>query len=155
MGKACKVCLETKDISEFYKHPGAADGHLGKCKECQKAASKRARDADPERYREYDRARGRLPHRVENAIAQSKKWRAADLRRAKCHRAVARALRNGDLSPQDCAVCGSPKAVAHHEDYDKPLDVVWLCQVHHKARHKEIREQGEGNEQKTNLPAGA
>jgi hypothetical protein len=28
--------------------------------------------------------------------------------------------------------------LAHHEDYDKPLEVVWLCQPCHKQRHKEI-----------------
>jgi hypothetical protein len=32
-------------------------------------------------------------------------------------------------------VCGAKKSVAHHEDYKKPLDVIWLCQEHHKAVH--------------------
>lgn len=36
-------------------------------------------------------------------------------------------------------VCGSSKTVAHHEDYDKPLAVWWLCELHHKARHAELR----------------
>ena len=139
MEKECKVCRATKPISEFYRHPGMADGHLGKCKECQKDASRKARSADVERYREYDRARGKLPHRVKNAIAQTKKWRAEDVRRARCHSAVARALRAGVIVPEPCAMCWEPVTVAHHEDYDKPLDVVWLCQACHKARHNEMR----------------
>jgi hypothetical protein len=28
--------------------------------------------------------------------------------------------------------------LAHHEDYDRPLDVMWLCQPCHKQRHKEL-----------------
>jgi len=87
--------------------------------------------------------RGKLPHRIANTIAQSKKWYAEDKRRMKCHTAVTYALRNGSLVPENCVVCGSEKSVAHHEDYDKPLDVVWLCQIHHKARHKEMKEENE------------
>jgi hypothetical protein len=37
-------------------------------------------------------------------------------------------------------VCGTQDRVqAHHEDYSRPLDVVWLCPTHHKARHREMR----------------
>lgn len=136
MEKACKVCLVTKPLSEFYKHPKMADGHLGKCKECQKAASSKARNADPERYREYDRQRGKLPHRIALAIAQTKKWRAEDARRMKCHNAVARALKSGKIEPLPCFVCGNENSNAHHPSYDLPLDVVWLCAVHHKECHK-------------------
>jgi hypothetical protein len=25
---------------------------------------------------------------------------------------------------------------AHHDDYSRPLDVRWLCRVHHEALHK-------------------
>jgi hypothetical protein len=30
--------------------------------------------------------------------------------------------------------------LAHHDDYDKPLDVMWLCQPCHKQRHKELKQ---------------
>lgn len=140
MEKVCTVCLISKPIEDFYTHKRMADGHLGRCKECHKQIIRRVRADRIEYYREYDRKRGRLPHRIANTIAQTKKWRDEDMRRAKCHIAVARALRNGSLVPENCVVCGSEKSVAHHENYDKPLDVVWLCQVHHKARHKEMKE---------------
>jgi len=133
--KVCKVCLTNKPIDEFYRHPRGADGYQGKCKDCQKAMTLKARAANPDHYREYDRARGKLPHRVKAAIEQAKKWRDEDKRRMKCHNAVARALRDGTLDPMPCRVCGSEKTVAHHDDYDKPLDVVWLCQSHHKQLH--------------------
>lgn len=48
------------------------------------------------------------------------------------------ALQSGKLQRQPCSVCGG-KAQAHHEDYTKPLDITWLCQTHHAARHREMR----------------
>jgi len=39
---------------------------------------------------------------------------------------------------KQCSVkgCKEPHIVAHHEDYSKPRDVIWLCSKHHSARHK-------------------
>ena len=36
---------------------------------------------------------------------------------------------------EDCAVCGDTETEAHHEDYSKPLDVIWLCSSCHKQVH--------------------
>jgi hypothetical protein len=141
--KVCIACSISKPIDDFYTHPMMADGHLGRCKECQKDLARRSRAAKIDYYREYDRKRAKLPHRISLALEVTKKWKAEDNRRVRCHNAVARALRNGSLVSENCVVCGSEKSLAHHEDYDKPLDVVWLCQVHHKARHKEMKEDHE------------
>jgi len=47
---------------------------------------------------------------------------------------IARRL-NGDM-PAACSRCGSTdKLVKHHPDYDKPLDVVWLCRKCHRKAH--------------------
>jgi hypothetical protein len=46
------------------------------------------------------------------------------------------AIRAGDLIPQPCEVCGATKHIhAHHDDYDKPLEVRWLCSPHHHEAH--------------------
>jgi hypothetical protein len=46
-----------------------------------------------------------------------------------------KALRTAALEPRPCIVCGK-KGEGHHEDYAKPLEVVWLCRFHHMGRHK-------------------
>ena len=46
---------------------------------------------------------------------------------------ASRALRDGRLTRQPCEVCGSLRTEMHHDDYSRPLDVRWLCKVHHEA----------------------
>lgn len=49
------------------------------------------------------------------------------------------AIRRGDIIPKPCEVCGK-KAQAHHDDYSKPYDVKWLCQIHHMEYHHKADE---------------
>jgi hypothetical protein len=53
--------------------------------------------------------------------------------------AVARALRAGTLTKLPCSVCGNTKSESHHEDYTKPLEVIWFCRQHHSAHHEQKR----------------
>jgi len=48
------------------------------------------------------------------------------------------AVRRGRIArPKVCVDCGGcGKIEAHHRDYAKPFDVVWLCQGCHCRRHK-------------------
>lgn len=51
------------------------------------------------------------------------------------------AFKEGKITRKPCAVCGSTvKLEMHHEDYLKPLDIVWLCQYHHQQRHIQLNE---------------
>ena len=61
------------------------------------------------------------------------RWREKYPERAQCHRAVFVALRNGTLFKLPCEHCleVNEKVQAHHPDYSKPLEVIWLCKVHH------------------------
>lgn len=136
--KECFKCKTVKPLEEFYKHDMMADGHVNKCKECNKKDVNENRLKNIDYYRLYDTERAKLPERQKLAQQISAAWRKADRRRMKCHNAVARAIKAGKLERQPCVRCASTKAVAHHEDYDKPLDVMWLCQICHKQRHKEL-----------------
>jgi ribosomal protein S27AE len=137
--KECFKCKSIKPLESFYKHKMMADGHLNKCKECTKNDATTHRNKNIEKIREYDRARSKESKRVKAATEITRAWRAEDSRRHVAHTSVARAIRNGSLVRQPCVRCGEAKSVAHHEDYDKPLEVMWLCQPCHKQRHKELR----------------
>ncbi len=62
-------------------------------------------------------------------------WRRANLSKYRAQLAVQRALMSGTLQKQPCEVCGASIVDAHHDRYDQPLDVCWLCRTHHVKLH--------------------
>ncbi len=50
------------------------------------------------------------------------------------------AIAAGKLLRQPCEVCGESKVDAHHDDYSKPLEVRWLCRLHHRQHHLSLTE---------------
>ena len=144
--KTCFKCNAVKLLDDFYKHPKMPDGHVNKCKECNKKDVTENREKNIERVRSYDRERSKDPKRIKLNVEHNRAWRAADVRRNKAHNAVHWAIKTGKLERQPCIRCESEKSLAHHENYDKPLDVVWLCQPCHKKRHKEINLEKPNNE---------
>ena len=57
-----------------------------------------------------------------------------------CRGQVTYALKKGTLKKEPC-YCGETKVEAHHADYKRPLDVVWVCTKHHVELDKMRREQ--------------
>jgi len=55
--------------------------------------------------------------------------------RVKARNLVLRAVRSGKITKQPCVECGEVISFAHHENYDAPLDVIWLCRKHHREKH--------------------
>ena len=134
--KSCFKCEETKPLTEFYKHPQMGDGHLNKCKACAKKDVGIHRRKNLKRIREYDNRRAKLPHRIALSKKNTQRARKKSKLYAKCHDAISRAIRSGKLKRMPCQMCGTKDWVAaHHDDYTKALDVMWLCPQHHKARH--------------------
>lgn len=63
------------------------------------------------------------------------KWREKHPDRVKAHRKVFVEIRAKRMFAEKC-FCGK-KGEAHHEDYSKPLEVIWLCREHHRKADKE------------------
>ncbi len=45
------------------------------------------------------------------------------------------AFKEGVIHREDCVKCGK-WAEMHHEDYSKPLEIMWLCRKCHKEHHR-------------------
>lgn len=134
--KTCFKCGQLKPISEFYRHKAMSDGVLGKCKDCAKIDVRQHRIANPEKVREYDRKRARRPERFEARLERNAKYIAENPEKKAAHTAVSNAVRDGRIVKMPCAFCGCDTNLeAHHHDYDKPLDVTWLCRPCHRRFH--------------------
>jgi len=137
MTKKCFKCGEVKSLSDFYKHSHMKDGHVNKCKGCNKKDVSKNRSLKIDYYREYDRGRG---SRQSNEYA--KEYRDKYPNKYKAKNMVNNAIRSGKLFKMPCEACGTEDSIhGHHDDYLKPLNVRWLCAAHHNQWH---RENGEG-----------
>jgi hypothetical protein len=139
MEKQCFRCLQTKLLVDFYKHKGMADGYLNKCKLCAKLDSTNYRNNNLEKVREYDKNRKNKVERIKASNEVGKLWRLQDKRRSRAHSMVYKAIKSGKLVREPCQRCNEIKTRGHHENYDKPLDVMWLCEPCHRQRHKELK----------------
>jgi hypothetical protein len=132
--KTCFKCSIVKPLEDFYPHKEMKDGHLNKCVECTKRDVAEHRLKNIEFVRIYDAGRSRLPHRIALHKEVTARYYANFPDRRRANGTLRRAVLNGTVKPQPCWVCGA-KAVAHHPDYSQPLEVVWLCQAHHRQAH--------------------
>lgn len=48
-------------------------------------------------------------------------------------------INNGTIERGCCEECGRPNAQAHHDNYDFPEDIRWLCSSCHKKWHYDNR----------------
>lgn len=148
MTVTCKLCGLNSDQVEFYK------GVNCRCKECHKAEVRRNRAERSEQYRLYEKMRfKRDPHRNEanKAYAKTPKGKASHAAATKKRNSLnplkraanvilGNAVRSGRvIKPEECSKCARipPRRQlhGHHEDYTKPLDVVWICASCHGFEH--------------------
>jgi len=55
--------------------------------------------------------------------------------RKKTRRKTNDLLRKGIIQKQPCVVCRKRDVIAHHEEYSRANDVIWICEEHHKKYH--------------------
>ena len=70
-------------------------------------------------------------------IVYAIEYRKANQHKIKARGMIAQAIKHGGLERLPCVCCGDEKSEAHHKDYLKPMDVIWLCSLHHKRHHAE------------------
>lgn len=155
--KKCFKCETVKPLSEFYKHAQMADGHLNKCKECNKKDVRDNYADNKDHYKDYERKRANTSKRIAKREAYAKtdagrasaakskeKWARNNAIKRGANTIVGNAVRDGKLEKQYfCSVCSidNVRIHGHHDDYAKPLEVRWLCSQCHDSWHKE---NGEG-----------
>lgn len=139
--KTCFKCNQEKPFSEFYKHPKMACGYLGKCKECNKQDSRDSyrRKAEDPAWMEKERKRTRTKERIKRNGSDRILDRVDTLTHRQANIIFGNAVRDGRIIRKPCQICGKENAQGHHEDYNKPLDVFWVCTRHHQDRHIHLR----------------
>ena len=63
------------------------------------------------------------------------RWREENPLAYRAQTAVSNAVRDRRLFKEPCALCGDENVHAHHKDYSKPLEVIWLCPKCHHRLH--------------------
>lgn len=105
------------------------------CKTCCAISLREWRAKNRERSREYwrtyisDEARRQRKRDSHNAYAKRNRHKI------NARFKVRNAIIAGKIVKAPCAHCGDPVTFAHHTDYSKPLDVVWLCMPCHRLEH--------------------
>lgn len=117
----CCGCKKYMEIFQFYPDKTRTNGVTSRCKKCN---TKRRNDLNKHDLRQ------KINHR--NSVT---KYISKYPYRQKARMIVRQALLSGKIKKKICDVCGKNKVHAHHPDYSKPLEVIWLCTEHHYQIH--------------------
>lgn len=117
----CSKCDTDKPLDEFPSN--GRGGKAKRCKECNRAHARAYYRKNPEPYKQ--RAR-------ENESKRNRDDKLA------IYKQVEYAVRTGTLvKPDVCSRCDETESIeGHHEDYSKPLEVIWLCKACHMKAHR-------------------
>ncbi|HVZ06239.1 hypothetical protein [Hyphomicrobium sp.] len=157
--KRCSSCFSVKVVSEFSRDRSQRDGHSRICRQCdsEQGRERRREKGDLIRVRERRRYAAN-PYRQRQKAAQHRRsdrgkainllavrrYRERNEQKYQAHIRVRHAIAAGTLVKADrCEFANlggcAGRIEAHHEDYDRPLDVRWLCVEHHNERHHKPR----------------
>jgi hypothetical protein len=137
----CCKCKKILPLDDFYRDARTKFGRRAECIACTRerlranpektlAASRKWNSENPEYFREWRRSPKGKESMRQSRIRSHEKHR--DHLRARYK--VKYAVRIGRLVRLPCQFCGNQKTQAHHEDYGKPLEVIWVCRSCHIER---------------------
>ena len=154
--KRCSKCGVDKGVGEFYRNKKAKDGFGYWCKICSQEYGRRNYAKNAERYKAYGRRVNEKHKDKRNAISKryraenpeeckeyGKRYREANTEKKAAQHQLNHAIEKGEVvRPDKCSKCHHHKDEAgtiqgHHDDYSKPLGVVWFCQRCHARFHAE------------------
>jgi hypothetical protein len=147
--RLCKECGIVKDEKSFTIACRRKDKvyFCSRCKDCDN--KRRQRDYEKNRTREkicrknyYILHREKWERNAQNQRTPEYKARKVERqreRRAEAYKIVRKAIGLGAIvRKESCEICNKEtKTVAHHPDYDKPLFVLFVCEVCHRALHSQ------------------
>ena len=135
--KICTKCHEEKTLDEFYpRWDGKWGGYYPRCRVCVRKYSKTLRDSNVVFYRDKARVYARMLYsRLSPVFIQRvRKYREDHPERHRAGNVLLEAVSLGEIDrPSKCESCGCspPRIEGHHQDYTKPLAVMWLCKPCH------------------------
>jgi len=141
----CSKCDLVKPISDFLKKKHNKSGYCGYCKSCynkqQREYMREFREKNRKQCREYY-ARNR-----EERISKVRKYQQENPEKQYAQNKINKAIKRGIIErPDNCSnpKCNNTENIeGHHEDYSKPLEVVWLCGVCHKKINRRVKTSAE------------
>ena len=68
--------------------------------------------------------------------AANRRYRDKNEYKHLAHQYLYIAIKSGLITRKPCLFCGSSETEGHHEDYSKPLEVIWLCPKCHAKIHR-------------------
>lgn len=133
--KRCSECGRELPLTEFNKKKSNKDGLQDRCRSCFSAYNKRRYEANKEKFkRDVKEYRENNPEACLTTRLKACKKNPTGVNARRC---VEYALAAGRLKrPRTCSGCGCDdkdhRIEAHHSDYSKPLNVIWLCTPCHR-----------------------
>lgn len=130
--KKCSRCQIHFELTEFYNDTSKKDGLCVYCKNCSRIRFRLKREKYNAAFKLKDK-RYYEKHK-EEIIAKRKSSYQLNKHKHKARHAVRTALFKGIITrPVLCQKCqGDKKIEAHHPDYSRPLEVMWLCNTCHR-----------------------
>ena len=140
--KVCTVCGRDLPLDEFNKNSRNPDGLGDRCRECCSIYNRERYAKNRERFKSD--AKAYSENNPEKVLETRLRTCSKNPTSKNAYRVVEAALKCGRLvNPEVCYGCGcgssEHRIEAHHHDYAKPLDVVWLCTPCHRRMDAQRR----------------